>query len=74
LVLIAMNQNFISGVIDEGKAAGHFKSDIDTENMVHITLGSFRLQMLKWKMSQFSFDIEEEGMRLMDSLTKLFRG
>jgi TetR/AcrR family fatty acid metabolism transcriptional regulator len=74
LVLIAMNQNFISGVIDEGKAVGHFKSDIDTEYMVHITLGSFRLQMLKWKMSQFSFDIEEEGMRLMDSLTKLFHG
>ena len=57
LDLIATNQKFIRGVVEDGKAAGYFKDEIDTEYLVHITLGSFRLQMLKWKVSQFIFDI-----------------
>jgi hypothetical protein len=40
---------------------------------VHFAMGSFRLQMLQWKISNFSFDIETQGLKTMTNLLTLLK-
>lgn len=71
--LIQRNSRFFIELIESGKRNHLFSDTIDTEDMVHIMMGTFRLQMLKWKMADFGFDISEKGMKTMKSLLILIK-
>ncbi len=71
--LIQRNSKFLIELIENGKQNHFFTHKIDTEDMVHIMMGTFRLQMLKWKMADFSFDITEKGMKTMKGLLTLIK-
>ncbi|PIY11531.1 MAG: TetR/AcrR family transcriptional regulator [Flexibacter sp. CG_4_10_14_3_um_filter_32_15] len=60
-------------MIEEGQKAKLFNQEIETEHLVHFVMGSFRLQMLKWKLANFSFDIEKVGMATMTNLLLLLK-
>ncbi len=49
------------------------KEVIPTEDLLPIILGSFRFQMLKWKLSGFEFDIEKEGEKNIENLLLLLK-
>lgn len=71
--LMQKNSIAFTKVIQEGQSAKEFNPEIDTEDLVHFTMGTFRLQMLKWKLSNFGFDIEEKGMKIMKNLLTLMK-
>jgi AcrR family transcriptional regulator len=55
-------------VITEGQQKGVFTTAITTEEMLHIAIGTFKLQMFKWKIAHFQFDIEKEGNKMVSAL------
>lgn len=71
LKLMKANAVVFKKMIEEGQQAGVFNQEIEIEHLVHFVMGTFRLQMLKWKLANFSFDIEKVGMKTMTDLLTL---
>ncbi|MBN8642699.1 MAG: TetR/AcrR family transcriptional regulator [Flavobacteriales bacterium] len=71
--LIETNFGAIKKVMIEGQESNVFNQEMEAENLVHFVMGSFRLQMLQWKLSNFSVDIEAQGMKTMTNLLTLLK-
>ncbi len=71
--LMRTNAKTFTSILKEGQTKEIYNQGIDVEYLVHFTMGSFRLQMLKWKLSNFSFDIEEQGMKTMSNFLQLIK-
>ena len=69
--LINLNIGSIATVVREGQEKRFFTKSIPTDDIVHFAAGAFRFEMLKWKMSGYTFDLEQEGNRMMKALLKL---
>jgi len=73
LKLIQLNAISYKTVVLEGQKSKLFNPEIDTDDLVLFAMGTFRLQMLKWKLSDFSFDIEAQGLKTMINLITLLK-
>lgn len=73
LALMQTKTGFLIPLIKEGQAQGVFRSDLSAEQLVHLVLGAFRLQMFKWRVSGFSFDLNSSGMELILSILKVIK-
>ena len=71
--LIETNFGAIKQIMIEGQQSKDFNQEMEAESLVHFAMGSFRLQMLQWKLSNFSFDIEAQGMKTMTNLLTLLK-
>ncbi|MBL7795766.1 MAG: TetR/AcrR family transcriptional regulator [Saprospiraceae bacterium] len=60
-------------IIMEGQHQGYFTNAIPTEELMHIILGAFRLQMFKWRIANFQFDIFERGKYLMSNISTIIQ-
>jgi len=66
------HQKRILELIKDGQKRREIREDIPEEIVAMIMLGSFRLLVKKWRMSEFSFDLKEQSLVLINSLKKLF--
>jgi AcrR family transcriptional regulator len=73
LKLMQTNSIAFKKVIMQGQESKQFKQTIDSEYLVHFVMGAFRLQMLKWKLANFDFDIEKKGIETMKNLLELIK-
>lgn len=71
--LMKSNSNHFKNVILAGQEQKCFNAEIETEYLVHFVMGAFRLQMLKWKLANFDFDIENHGLNTMKRLLLLMK-
>ena len=71
--LMQINAICYKKVIVRGQNSNIFNNEVDADDLVHFAMGTFRLQMLKWKLSNFSFDIETQGMKTMTNLLILLK-
>jgi AcrR family transcriptional regulator len=71
--LINVKTKYLKQIIKDGQTKGVFSNEIPTEQIVNIIMGSFQLQMLKWRISNFRFDIIETGNQMIQSLITLIR-
>lgn len=55
----------------EGQQSGVFTKAISADDLTHIVMGTFRLQMYKWRMAEFQFDIEIEGNKMIHAMLTL---
>jgi len=69
--VIQYKMQLITKIIDIGKENNEFSNDIETEEIVHIIIGSFRMIMLKWKFSKFEIDLINQGNKIMNTTIKL---
>lgn len=75
-VILQLMQNkmqLISQILEQGKQNNEFAKEISTEDLLPIILGSFRFQMLKWKLSGFQYDITVEGNKNINDLLILIQ-
>jgi AcrR family transcriptional regulator len=75
-VILQLMQNkmqILSQILEQGKQSNEFTKEISTEDLLPIILGSFRFQMLKWKLSNFQYDISIEGNKTIDNLLILIQ-
>ena len=73
LKLIQTNATCYKKVIVQGQNSKIFNQEIDADDLVNFAMGTFRLQMLKWKLSNFSLDLETEGLKTMINLLNLLK-
>ncbi len=60
-------------VIMEGQQRGQFTNAITTDEMMHIVIGTFKLQMYKWRIADFKFDISRAGNNKVQSVLTLIK-
>ncbi|MFC3414320.1 TetR/AcrR family transcriptional regulator [Algoriphagus hitonicola] len=73
LALMQTKMGFLLPLISEGQSNGTFMADVSAEQMVHLVLGAFRLQMFKWRVSGFSFDLNSSGTQLIESILTMIK-
>lgn len=71
--LIELKAKLLNQVVEKGRKNNEFTQQITTPDLLHIIMGSFRLSMLKWKLSKFQFDIETEGNRVINNVINLIK-
>ena len=59
---------YLMPIIMEGQQKGVFTNAIATEELMHIIIASFRLQMFKWRLANFEFDILQSGNNMIQSI------
>lgn len=71
LNLINIKMKHLMPVIMEGQHKAVFTNAITTDELVHIIMGTFKLQMFKWRIANFQFDIIRNGENMVQSILKL---
>lgn len=69
--IIHYKMELITKIIEVGKENNEFTKSIETQEIVHIIMGSFRMMMLKWKFSKFEINLINQGNKIMDTVIKL---
>jgi TetR/AcrR family transcriptional regulator, fatty acid metabolism regulator protein len=73
LKIMAVKMKHLMPVVLEGQHKGVFTNSITSEELIHIVMGTFRLQMFKWRLANFQFDIERNGNNLIQSLLTIIK-
>ena len=63
----------LTKIITKGQLLGEINSDQSAENLAHILLGSMRLLITRWRLDNFSFDLEDQGRQIVDDLLTLIK-
>ena len=73
LKIMDVKMKHLMPVIIEGQQKGVFTNDVTTEDMMQIVMGTFRLQMFKWRVENFQFDIIHHGNDMIKSVLTLIK-
>ena len=71
--LMEVKRRHLLGTIKEGQAKGVFTDAFPAELLTMIAMGTFRLHMLRWRMSGRSFDLTKKGRALVKVVVGLIR-
>ncbi len=71
--IMKVTKKHLIPIIKEGQQEGVFTNALSTEELVHIIMGTFRLQMFKWRLAKFEFDLVRSGNKLIHSLLTIIK-
>lgn len=66
-------QLYIQQVIEQGQAQKELTAEVDSKNISLLFIGTIRVLVMKWKLSNYQLDIEEEGRRFYHTIMSLLR-
>ncbi|HEX5169589.1 MAG TPA: TetR/AcrR family transcriptional regulator [Cyclobacteriaceae bacterium] len=69
--IMAVKMKHLKPVIMQGQQKGIFTNAVSTDDLMHIVMRTFRLQMFKWRISNFQSDIKRSGDHMIQSILKL---
>lgn len=58
-------------IILKGQTEGIFTNNLSKEDIAHIIMGAIRLQMYKWRIANFDFDMIKSGNRILNNLLEI---
>jgi AcrR family transcriptional regulator len=73
LKLMNVKIKHLMPIIMEGQQKGIFTNAITTDEIMHIIMGTFKLQMFKWRIANFEFDIKRSGDNMVHSILTLLK-
>ena len=73
LKIMGVKMKHLMPIIVEAQENQIFTNAIPTVDLIQIVMGTFRLQMFKWRVANFEFDIIENGEKLINSLLKIIK-
>lgn len=73
LKIMSVKVKHLTSIIREGQQKGVFTNSITTEELMHIVMGTFRLQMFQWRSSNFQFNLKNKGDHLIHSILTLIK-
>ncbi len=73
LKIMGVKMKHLLPIILEGQQKKVFTSSITSDELVHIIMGTFRLQMYKWRVSNFQFDIIRNGEKMIQTVLTLIK-
>jgi len=71
--IMQIKMKYLMPVVHQGQQEGVFTKAVTTEDLLHIVMGSLRLLMYKWKISNFEFDIKRYGENMIETNLILIR-
>jgi AcrR family transcriptional regulator len=71
--LMNIKMKFLMPIIMEGQQRRIFTNAITTDELMHIIMGTFKLQMFKWRIANFEFDIRRSGENMVQSILTLIK-
>ena len=71
--IIAIKTRVIIQILEEGKAQNEFRKDVETQDLLQVIMGCFRNQMLQWRFSGFTFDLQTAGSTMSQTIIKLIK-
>ena len=69
--IMQVKSKYIVKIIKAGQDQKVFTNKVNTDELVHIIMGGFRLLMYKWRLDNFKFDITEKGNNYIKSVLEL---
>lgn len=73
LRIMQVKMKHLLPILVHGQQQGFFTDAITTEQLMHVIMGVFRLQMFKWRIAGFQFDIEQEGKSMLYAISTLIK-
>lgn len=73
LKLLGVMMKHLMPLLTDGQQKNIFTNVIANEDLVHIVMGTFKLQMFKWRLFGFEFDLNESGNKMIDSILTLIK-
>ena len=73
LKIMAVKIKHLKPIIQAGQQEKTFTNNLLIDQIIHIVMGSIRLQMYKWRVANFQFDNTKKGDELIQSLLKLIK-
>ena len=73
LKIMDVKMKHLMPVIIEGQQKGVFTNAVTTEDLMQIVMGTFRLQMFKWRVENFQSDIKHSGDDMIKSVLTLIK-
>lgn len=71
--ITATKRKHLLPIIKQGQLESIIETSASAEDIMHILMGSFRLHMLQWRITDFSFDVKQKGNKLMGSISTLIK-
>ena len=68
-----LNGNFemITQLIKKGQASGQIQKDLDASALATMVMGSLRLCIKRWQMSDYAFNLPKQSQNLRDTILKI---
>mgnify|MGYP001766887751 CR=1 FL=1 len=73
LKLMNVKIKHLMPIIMDGQQKGVFTNAITTDELMHIIMGTFKLQMFKWRIANFEYNIKRNGDNMVQSLLTLIK-
>jgi AcrR family transcriptional regulator len=73
LKLMNVKIKHLMPIIMDGQQKGVFTNTITTDELMHIIMGTFKLQMFKWRIANFEYNIKRNGDNMVQSLLTLIK-
>jgi AcrR family transcriptional regulator len=73
LKLMNVKIKHLMPIMMEGQQKEIFTNAITAEEFIHIVMGTFKLQMFKWRIANFQFDITRIGGNMVQSILTLIK-
>ena len=71
--IMGVKMKHLLPVLKEGQQKKIFTKAVSPEDLMHIIMGALRLQMFKWRIANFQFDIKKTGDNMIQSLLTLIK-
>ena len=72
--IMEKNETRILKIIKNGQSKKEIREDITAEHIATIVIGSLRFLVTKWRLSNLSFNLEEKGRTVWNSIEKMIIG
>ena len=74
-VLEIMNQKkeLMTTIIEFGQNDGSIRKDLDKSHLATMLMGSLRLTILRWRLTNFTFNLKEQGNNILGTLKQLIK-
>lgn len=69
--IMQIKMKYLVPIIAEGQESGIFTTTVSKDELVQIVMGTFRLQMFKWRLANFQFDLKSQGESMIHALIAL---
>ncbi len=69
--VIDKNDKILTSIIINGQKTGELRTDIEAKYLSTMIMGTLRLFVKEWQFSAFSYDLPEEGKKIIDSIKLL---
>ncbi|MBT6440097.1 MAG: TetR/AcrR family transcriptional regulator [Flavobacteriales bacterium] len=69
--IMRQKSSMVSGIIESGQQEGSIRADIAPEQLATMIMGSMRFTILRWRLSNFDFNLIQEGNILWNTIELL---